>query len=170
MQRFGSRTIHRLAFKIRDGQRAATKYQEDSDGDSGRRAHPRGGGSGLGTAIVVLVGAALAVRLAGPVMAAVSELVYVLMIVVAVTAGIGAVGLVGLLAWRWRRTRLTAARARLPGAVPPLPGVTRAAQPLPEPRRRVLAPPDDTREIHLHLHGVSAEDVAAILERREDRR
>ena len=34
VQRFGSRTIHRLAFKIRDGQRAATKYQEDSDGDS----------------------------------------------------------------------------------------------------------------------------------------
>ena len=32
VQRRGSRTIHRAAFKIRDGQRAAAKYQEDSDG------------------------------------------------------------------------------------------------------------------------------------------
>jgi DnaJ-class molecular chaperone len=34
VQRLGSRAIHRLAFKIRDGQRAAARYQEDSDGDS----------------------------------------------------------------------------------------------------------------------------------------
>jgi DnaJ-class molecular chaperone len=33
IQRRGSRTVHRLAFKIRDGQRAAARYQqEDSDG------------------------------------------------------------------------------------------------------------------------------------------
>jgi DnaJ-class molecular chaperone len=31
VQRRGSRTIHRLAFKIRDGQRAAARYQEDSE-------------------------------------------------------------------------------------------------------------------------------------------
>jgi DnaJ-class molecular chaperone len=30
-QRRGSRTVHRLAFKIRDGQRAAARYQEDSE-------------------------------------------------------------------------------------------------------------------------------------------
>jgi DnaJ-class molecular chaperone len=35
VQRRGSRTVHRLACKIRDGQRAAARYQEDSDhGDS----------------------------------------------------------------------------------------------------------------------------------------
>jgi hypothetical protein len=34
IQRCGSRTVHRLAYRIRDGQRAAAKYQEDSDGDS----------------------------------------------------------------------------------------------------------------------------------------
>jgi DnaJ-class molecular chaperone len=34
VQRRGSRTVHRLAYRIRDGQRAAAKYQEDSDGDS----------------------------------------------------------------------------------------------------------------------------------------
>jgi DnaJ-class molecular chaperone len=34
VQRRGSRTVHRLAFKIRDGQRTAAKYQEDGHGDS----------------------------------------------------------------------------------------------------------------------------------------
>jgi DnaJ-class molecular chaperone len=34
VQRRGSRTVHRAAFKIRDGQRTAAKYQEDSHGDS----------------------------------------------------------------------------------------------------------------------------------------
>ena len=34
MQRRGSRTVHRIAFKIRHGQRAAAKYQEDSHGDT----------------------------------------------------------------------------------------------------------------------------------------
>jgi DnaJ-class molecular chaperone len=34
IQRRGSRTVHRLAFKIRDGQRTAAKYREDSHGDS----------------------------------------------------------------------------------------------------------------------------------------
>jgi hypothetical protein len=37
--------------------------------------------------------------------------------------------------------------------------VTRAAQPLSTPRPAIERTPD----IHLHLHGVSAEDVAAIL-------
>jgi Ribonuclease G/E len=32
VQRRGSRTIHRLARKIRDGRQAAARYQEDSDG------------------------------------------------------------------------------------------------------------------------------------------
>jgi DnaJ-class molecular chaperone len=35
IQRIGSRTIHRLAFKIRHGRQAAARYQEDSrHGDS----------------------------------------------------------------------------------------------------------------------------------------
>jgi hypothetical protein len=37
--------------------------------------------------------------------------------------------------------------------------VTRAAQPLSAPRPTIERTPD----IHLHLHGVSAEDVAAII-------
>jgi hypothetical protein len=44
-------------------------------------AHTHGsGGSGLGPAVLVLVGAALAVKLAGPVLGAVSELVHMLLI------------------------------------------------------------------------------------------
>ena len=34
IQRRGSRTVHRAAYRIRDGQRTAAKYEEDSDGDS----------------------------------------------------------------------------------------------------------------------------------------
>jgi hypothetical protein len=29
VQRFGSRTVHRLVFKIRDGQRKAARYQQE---------------------------------------------------------------------------------------------------------------------------------------------
>jgi hypothetical protein len=50
--------------------------------------------------MLVLVGTALAVRLAGPVVAAVGELVHVLVILAAVIVGAGAVCVGGLLAWR----------------------------------------------------------------------
>src|SRR5690242_20031520 len=63
--------------------------------------------------------------------------VYMLLIVVAVTAVPVPFGLVGLLIWRWRRTYKDAARAKPPfrAALYPLHGVTRAAQPLPEAQR-----------------------------------
>jgi hypothetical protein len=54
-----------------------------------------GGGAGLGTALLVLAGAALAAKLAGPVGAAAAELVWVLGIVVAIIAGGAAVALMG---------------------------------------------------------------------------
>jgi hypothetical protein len=41
--------------------------------------------------------------------------------------------------------------------------VTRAAQPLPRPRAAIERP----HEAHLHLHGVSAEDIAAIIARQQ---
>jgi hypothetical protein len=43
------------------------------------------------------------------------------------------------------------------------PKLVRAAQPPPQPRPAIGHPTG----VHLHLHGVSAEDVAAILDRRE---
>ncbi|MGN6175493.1 MAG: hypothetical protein ACTHPS_21470, partial [Streptosporangiaceae bacterium] len=106
-------------------------------------AHTHGSsGSGLGMAVLVVLGAALAVRLAGPVLAA-AEVVYVLGIVVAVTVGGAAVALMVALASRWRRRRLDAARAEVPAAHLPL----RAAQPLPHLRHAIERP----REVHLHL-------------------
>jgi hypothetical protein len=125
-------------------------------------AHTHGSG-GLGTAVLLLIGAALAVKLAGPVLAAVAELLHVFLIVAGVVVGVGAASLVGLLTWRWRRTQADAARA-----MPPLPSkVARAAQPLPKARPARVLPAERQRElpaeVHFHLHGVSAEDVAAAL-------
>jgi len=126
-----------------------------------------GGGSGLGGVFVIL----LAVALLGPaVAAAVAELVHVLLITAAVIVSAGAAGLVGLLAWQLRRTRVDAARAMPPRTL------ARAAQPLPEPRRALPQarraselPAASQHEplggLHLHFHGVDAEDVAALLNR-----
>jgi hypothetical protein len=92
---------------------------------------------------------------------AVAELVRVILIVAGVILAVGAAGLVGLLAFRMRHRLAGAARVMPPnpGAVSPLHGVARAAQPLP-PLRPALERP---QEVHLHLHGVSAEGIAAIL-------
>jgi hypothetical protein len=51
----------------------------------------------------------------------------------------------------------------------PAPGVpvsdpVRAAQPLPRPQRHAIEQP----AVHLHLHGVTAEDVAAIITAQRD--
>jgi hypothetical protein len=50
---------------------------------------------------------------------------------------------------------------RGPHHAPELPQAVRAAQPLPSERPAIEHP----TEVHLHLHGVSAEEVAAILNR-----
>ena len=95
----------------------------------GAHTHGHGGGSGLGAAVLVLFGAALAVKLAGPVLDAAAELLRVLLIAAGVIVGAGAASLVGLIAWRWR-SRKDAARA-----MPPRTLVARAAPPLPQARR-----------------------------------
>jgi len=86
-------------------------------------------------------------------------------IVVAVIAGGAAVALLGGWAWRWHRRRLDAARTSDPHTRVPV----RAAQPLPQERQAPGLPATPARELpgglHLHFHGVSAEDVAAIVER-----
>jgi hypothetical protein len=125
-------------------------------------AHTHGSGGGLGTALLVLVGAALAVKLAGPVVAAVSQLVYVLIIVVTVAAGAGAAGAVGVLIWRWRHPRPIAPRVASP------PVQARAAQAFPAPQRRAIEAPGQVH-IHHHWHGVTAEEVAAIIRHQEAR-
>jgi hypothetical protein len=126
----------------------------------GAHTHGSGGGSCLGAALLVILGAALFINAAPVLLGAAAELLHVFLIVAGVVVGTGAAGVVGLLIWRWRRKRLTAARAghALQGAVHPLPAVARAAQPLPKRRHAIERP-----AVHLHFHGVNAEDVAAII-------
>jgi hypothetical protein len=124
-----------------------------------------GGGSGLGTAVLVI----LAVALLGPavaaaataVAAAVAELVHIVLIAVAVLLGLGAAGLVALVAFRVSRGRHEAARV-LYRVTPAPPRPSRA---LPEPRPAIEAP----GQLHLHFHGVEAEDVAAIIQEQRER-
>ena len=72
----------------------------------------------------------------------------------------------GLLAWRWRRPRLDAARTAPPAFTEAK--VVRAAPPLPKERQAPELTAAPGRKLpgglHLHVHGVTAEDVAAILE------
>jgi hypothetical protein len=65
-------------------------------------------------------------------------------------------GLVGVPAWRWCHPRY-AARAMATCSHQ----MARATQPFPGPRAAIERAP----EVHLHLLGVSAEDIAAILAR-----
>jgi hypothetical protein len=116
-----------------------------------------------GTAVLVVLAAVLAAKLAGPVLAAVAELLHVFLIVAGVIVGVGAASLVGLLAWRWRRWHPDAARA-----MPPLPTkMARAAQPLPKAWPVHALPTGRQRELpgelRLHFHGVPAEEIAAVI-------
>jgi hypothetical protein len=122
-------------------------------------AHTHGSGGG-GTVVLVILAAVLAAAIARPVIHAAIEVFQVVLIVAVVIVGVGAAGLVGLLTWRWRRWQADAARTRPPCSRK----LVRAARPLLQPRPAIERPPD----IHLHLHGVSAEDIAAILAQNRD--
>jgi hypothetical protein len=127
---------------------------------SGAHTHPDGG-SGIGAAVAVVLAAVVLASIAGPVVHAAVELLRVVLIAAAVILGLAALGGAGLVAWRLRRGRQNA-----PLVVHQVPPVTwRPAESLPVPQRSVAALPAPERpaEIHLHLHGVSAEDIAAIL-------
>jgi hypothetical protein len=63
------------------------------------------------------------------------------------------------LAWRWRRTRLDAARTSSPHSRIPV----RAAPPLPQPPSAIERPP----EVHYHFH-VGAEEMAATLRQQQE--
>jgi hypothetical protein len=113
-------------------------------------------GSGLGQVVLLI----LAVALLGPAVTA-AELRQVLVMVAGVIVGAGAVCVGGLLAWRWRRPRLDAART----APPLLTKVVRAAPPLPKVRQEPVLPASSVRELpggpHLHFHGVQASSAGS---------
>jgi hypothetical protein len=155
-QRFACR-VYQEGF--RNGREQGKDSHENPDGV---HTHGHSGGSGLGTAVLVVIGAALAVKLAGPVLDATAELLRVLLIAAGVIVGVGGASLVGLIAWRWR-SRKAAARA-----MPPRTLVARAAQPpLLQARRAGELPAASQREppggLHLHFHGLDAAQVAAII-------
>jgi uncharacterized membrane protein YraQ (UPF0718 family) len=129
-------------------------------------AHTHGGGSGPGELVVIL----LAVALLGPaVAAAVAELLHLLVIVIMVLAALRAAGLAGLLVLRARRRLESAARAVAPnlGAVSPLHETERALRRCRGHRDHLSCRSNlDVKcpaGFHLHVHGVNAEDVAALL-------
>jgi len=85
--------------------------------------------------------------------------------VAGVLAGVDITSLAGLFLWRWRRPRLDVARITPPTSAK----VMRAALPLTPTRHAPQIPAAPGRDIpgglHLHFHGVSAEEVAEILRR-----
>jgi hypothetical protein len=120
-----------------------------------------GGGGGLAVAVVLvllLLGSGAAARAGHALMSA----VVAALIALAVVLALAIVGGVALLVYRTRQERPGAPfSARLVSRVPP--------EPLPrleEPYKPAVEPP---RELHLHFHGASPQDVAAIMRRiRED--
>ena len=129
--------------------------------------HPDGththgsGGSGIGMAAAVVLAAIVAASAAGPVVHAATDVIEVLAIVVAAIVGLALATGAALVAWRLRSVRQNT--PRVVHQVPP--ATRRAAESLPAPQRSVAAlpAPERSAEIHLHLHGMSAEDVAAII-------
>jgi hypothetical protein len=124
-----------------------------------------GGGGGLGIAVLVIIAAALVgpavATAATAVAAAVAELVHIVLITVAVLLGLGAVGvaaLVGVRVWRWHNAH------SLP-RTDPAPPPWRATVTTLERQVADEAPLaiEATRQVHLHFHGVQAEDVAELV-------
>jgi hypothetical protein len=116
-------------------------------------AHTHGSGGFDPMRILIIIGALLV----GPaVAAAVAELLHLLVLVLVALAAVVGVALVAFGAWRLRQTRQEPARALY--RVTPAPP---KQSPLPTGPRPAI----EQRAIHLHLHGVSAEDLAAIIER-----
>jgi hypothetical protein len=107
----------------------------------------------------------LAVALLGPAVAAAAVLLHLVLIVVGVIVGesVTAVGACS------RGGGATGRQAR-PASCPPIhQKMARAASPLPQAWRPPAIPSESARELpggpHLHFHGVSVEDIAAILTR-----
>jgi hypothetical protein len=121
---------------------------------SGAHTHPDSGG-GLGLVVAVIIAAAAA----GPVLAAVAAVAEALVITIAVLGGLTLAGGTALAVYRVRHRRaITRADVSLPRPVP-----WQHTEPLSAARAPAIEAARP--EVHLHFHGVTAEDIAAILQR-----
>jgi hypothetical protein len=116
---------------------------------SGAHTHPELGGGGSGNGWLVILGAIAVAALAGPVAHAIRDLITVAAITVALV--LAAAGTAAVLTYRTRRRDARALTQR-------------GIRALPTPEQRALG---RAQEVHLHFHGVSAEDVAAIIARQD---
>jgi hypothetical protein len=111
--------------------------------------------SGSGGTIALIVGAAvLAAAVAGPVMAAAADLVRAVVIIVIAAVALAAIGVAAAVALRLRHWPPRALPSRVYGSTSVHP-----VQDRPVPR----ALPARQPEVHLHFHGVTAEDIATAL-------
>jgi hypothetical protein len=107
------------------------------------------GGGGSRNGWLIILGVIVLATLAGPVIHVIRDLIMVVGVTVAVV--LTAAGTAAVLTYRARRRD---ARALSQRGVPALPA----------PEQRALG---RAQVVHLHFHGVSAEDVAAIIARQD---
>jgi hypothetical protein len=113
------------------------------------------GGSGGGGAIAAVVaGMILATALAGPVVHAAVGLLHLVVIILAIVFALALVSVIALMAFRVHR------RNQVPAVQVLQLRKTRVQE---IPASEVPALPAPSPELHLHFHGVDAEDVAAII-------
>jgi hypothetical protein len=121
-----------------------------------------GSGSGTGSAVLAIAGVAAAAVVLGPALATVgntiADVAEVLMITVAVVAGLAVLATISYVAFRLHRRRAFPA-APVPVAAPP---VVRAVQARSQPRQ---VGPARQVHIHHHWHGITPEEVAAVIRR-----
>jgi hypothetical protein len=117
---------------------------------SGAHTHPEMGGGGSGNLWLVFLGAIALTAIAGPAAHAIRDLIMVVAITLAVVLAVA--GTAAVLTCRVRRRDTRALTQRGIRALPTL-------------DQRTLG---RAQEVHLHFHGVSAEDVAAIIARQDE--
>lgn len=114
-----------------------------------------GGGGTVAVAVLVIAAVLVVEAVARPVINAatdiVTAIVHIVLIGLATLAGLAVAGTVGYLAWRRHRPRPAEIQYTVPSAIRSEP-------------QRALPPVQQ----HIHFHGVSAEDIAAVLARREN--
>jgi len=113
--------------------------------------HGSSGGGGFWAVLLVFLVAVIAAAAITPVVAAVTTLIHVLVLIVEIGVPAILIAGAGLLYWRYRNHRVSLPTLRRGPAIRP------AGRPELEQR--------DGGQ-HLHFHGVSAEEVAAILRQR----